>query len=366
MSTRLLPTFHLLVGILVSMALAMADIFETEPLSMLHPVRDLGFRPVNRSGIAAPNWSRWKKLGPIEAFPTNEFWQNVAIGKGNDRSNNIAQLPYVLQVDERDLLVMYPWTLESSDREYLNAFDDVVEPIRLSAVEAQMSKYPFDYYITRYDPVSVSIQWSSTPENNTYRSFSSVIVRGSPYITMQYFGLSPLISLQQELLPGSVYVDGVLASSTICDGSSFLAKTFQFAVIESDTTWKIWFPRSLEMTCSPIKFSLQSREEISGYIRVALVNNCTTGHSKQHCPLNSLEAYNMSEYAKLLDDHVAAIPIAGKIGYHKVPAPEKNSDIAVELVFDWTIHVWNSSYDETSSLLMLALPHHMVKKIFCF
>lgn len=150
----------------------------------------------------------------------------------------------------------------------------------------------------------------------------SPIVRGCPYTTMEYTNLSPRITVQRALA-APIIVDGLtgpdapqlicgIGKGTFSENSVTVHRELRLQFETSDMTWLVFVSRPTEFTCSntpmpapdpnaaPVPpgviptypdgaptalFDLRATSRMSpaGVVRVALVNNCTTGQSPQHC-----------------------------------------------------------------------------------
>jgi len=151
-----------------------------------------------------------------------------------------------------------------------------------------------------------------TAESDNIPAMQAVIARGSPYTSMSYFNATPLIYMQQQSLKYAPLVDGQPnTTATLYCGQGpgkFSAKPvavkryLQVQLVPSDMTWLIFFSEPVEVVCSEHLdrdvpstksfFELRTVRPLKqGMVRVALVNNCTTG-TNVRC--KSISCWSMS------------------------------------------------------------------------
>jgi endoglucanase Acf2 len=316
-------------------AVALGAAWDTsEPLSIADPTT-LGFVGIDRVESAVPKRELW---GDVQRpLPTNSFWTNLVLGSGNTLENNVAVLPYIVGSFKEGLGVMYPFVLESGDREILNIFDNRVNVVYLSAVEGFGHRN-----ISYFDPMTVGIQWTHDRGH-----FGSRLSRGSPFITMEYVDSHPLVSSPQGLINGSIQVDGQIVQ---CKKNLVKGSKFKFSLKESDSSWIMYSSSPVAFQCSE-PFALSSPEVFQGTIRLALVNNCTSGMNVNHC--DGRTPRDDSAFTSLLDEHVDVIVEGSSLSFGT------DSDGKSYVQIDWkTRRMGNPVFDSSSKALMFGLPHH--------
>ena len=229
--------------------------------------------------------------GPL---PTNAWWQNLALGGGGLTVNT---LPYLVQVSGDALKFGAPSKVV--DANFI--FTSMTENLSFRSVQSTPGQQ-----ITDYGPLHVSLAWGSGSG-----SMHTDLVRGQPYMTMHYTGLTPRI--------GTVH-----AINSVNGGSASSANTgtrFEVAM-NNGQTWVIY--ASSTITLSLNNGGLVASAPFTGSLRAAL-----------------LDASNESA----LDAHAARIPTGGTV------SATATGDVGT-ITFDWQT-------EGSGPLLMMALPHHM-------
>ena len=191
--------------------------------------------------------------------------------------------------------------------------------LALGAVE----KYMDQHYVHKHEhgvPATISklaieLEWVSKEYHKTHHSGSTMrspIVRGSPYTSMKYFDSTPRIFAERSL-SGNIIIDNKKSKTLQCGQGSgkfskhsvLVEKELKFHFDQSDMTWIVFVSEPTEFICSEHK--LIEHNEISipgqlpvydpehgdyfdlravspmrrGMVRIAMVNNCTTGQNPQ-------------------------------------------------------------------------------------
>ena len=229
--------------------------------------------------------------GPL---PTNAWWQNLALGGGGLTVNT---LPYLVQVSGDALKFGAPSKVVEANF----IFTSMTENLSFRSVQSTPGQQ-----ITDYGPLHVSLAWGSGSG-----SMHTDLVRGQPYMTMHYTGLTPRI--------GTVH-----AINSVNGGAASSANTgtrFEVAM-NNGQTWVIY--ASSTITLSLNSGGLEASAPFTGSLRAAL-----------------LDASNESA----LDAHAARIPTGGTV------SATATGDVGT-ITFDWQT-------EGSGPLLMMALPHHM-------
>jgi len=346
------------------------------PLSNLSPFEDIGYAAANRD---KSSFSHAKKLWgfdgePKSAWPTHVFWQNLVLGEGTDVQSAITVLPYVVQVVESGIVLAYPYTMSSASQT-ANMFDLDAQGITLSSSSLDKRS------ISRFDPLSVSIEWKGGEGgSSSSSSATTTLVQGDPYVTLnldiegeEEEGFS--ISSEQTLILAS-RGDGSLGSKpVVCDPNKDKSKrqrtvtgsVFDIYASGTDETWRLYtFPSEVELECpypkdvnhtaTQIKLT---NSEFKGVIRMAVVSNCTTGVAK-HChgpsglPLPE-DQVSTPSFAAALDAYSSVVLKGGNVDYD---IDNETNTLSLRLIYE-SYSLNKESSSESVVPLLLALPHHI-------
>ncbi|CAM9532101.1 unnamed protein product, partial [Phaeothamnion confervicola] len=233
-------------------------------------------------------------------------------------------------------------------------------------------------------PLSVTLVWSAPDGVSGMRA---PIVRGAPYVTVEYAGLAPNVTCQQPLA-AKPKVDG---SPVACDGSVVLVKREVELFFESDNTWLVFVSAPTKFVCKTghagdgAGVSLAATAPMKeGVVRAALLNNwqvptgmrgatrrpfsnlegfflgSTTGSAMYYCDWPG-HARDQSEYGRLLRKHADVYPTgAADIGYllpHETNlAPSIVPETAV-IEFKWGAKSMQSGIPRPASATDAATAH---------
>ena len=244
---------------------------------------------------------------------------------------------------------------------------------------------------------------------------SAPIVRGSPYTTMTYQGMTPKMLVGMAPLDGKVTVDGnqtiycddlgdagfnVSAAENMDPKAStifWVDKDMTVSFGQSNMEWIVFVSSPGFFMCDyrgPLGpphqfkkpfFRLQSVESVnSGGVRLALVNNCTTATSDPtYCPstmTGGFREHDRSKYAALLKKHAGVYPsvnaealfaFSSDRTFDPVSGEVIESTQPLKLQIDWDARWFYDDANgrhgtsarpygspEDAELLVLALPHH--------
>ncbi|CAN0000956.1 unnamed protein product [Ectocarpus sp. 4 AP-2014] len=274
-------------------------------------------------------------VGLHTSLPTNAWWENIVLGfpSQETRSNNIVVIPYTFDVagDTAGLRVHFPQVV-ASDLIVQTTFD-WRHALQLGCVEKVT-----DHYITQPGPLSVTLNWdvAAGVTNTGAPAMSVPAVRGSPYATMEYRGVRPVISARQEVTQLVVDGERISLSSGCENGTSVHVEReveiiFSGGAVSSDDTWLVFVSHPVEFLCSSWfamergepptpgavgawqsmpRFRLEAVRAVSkeegGVVRAAMVNTCTSGTSNR-CTKPG-EPDDREDYAMLLRAHAEVYP----------------------------------------------------------
>ncbi|OMJ08664.1 Endo-1,3(4)-beta-glucanase 1 [Smittium culicis] len=230
-------------------------------------------------------------------YPTNRWWINTAL-EGGDQP--IGCLPYTVSASNNGVSFFYPSQSPSS----ISVTMSTLTEWTVGSVEGFSKRF-----VSSFDDNTMTYTWNSGNGGNMQIPF----VKGSPYMTMKYNNCTPKLSYL-----GSSITSGTRESSL--------------------TTYKLTFAnnrRWIVFSSEPIKLSISQSGELicdkkfNGYLRVAFV------------PDNN----NYDNQLSVLRANSNAIPTGVSIGF-------KNGNSITHSYQLANVNVGSSS------LLMLALPHH--------
>lgn len=243
-------------------------------------------------------------------------------------------------------------------------------------------------------PLGVGLEWGDS-------TMSTNIIRGMPYVSMEYNNTETA-----AVVPTIYSYNGLSSDVQIDRDSPFEPETskqpklvcgekkgnvvsverhLHLHIKSSDFTWMVFFSKPVKVTCATpngetdpqlqdFKLSVledDDEEESSSslVIRVALMDQCTTGHStiQQHCIWKKNAQPDQEGYERLLKAHVHVLPNSPTIDFEYSTTSSSSSDGDVNVNDDVAkIHInWDAtstSQDASSSseeLLMFGLPHHL-------
>lgn len=239
------------------------------------------------------------------SLPTNAWCENMFVGDGNTDNNRVYQIPYVV-----DAAGPAPGIRTNTARLLANTrvAEMAFEPMNgliLSAVEPLEKKYKVvgngQKVIGR---LFLTLEWQPKISNTTLiipnYKMQAHIVRGSPYISTKYINTSPAIRAQRSLLHSPI-IDGndsPTHKTRLTCGDSNSPNAFsnkpvrvneyiQLRFYATDMTWIVFFSEPVEVVCASTAleefevtpyFELRvSKPMKEGLVRVAMVNNCTSG-----------------------------------------------------------------------------------------
>ncbi len=379
---------------------------EMPALSASSPV-DLGFPEVDRPIDSCPEevWSLWlnHSLEYGANIPTNAWWENIVLGYPTQEgpANKVVVLPYTLDVAGRigGLRIHFP-RVAANDLSVRTEYD-WRHSLEVGSVE-KLSHH----YVDIPGTLSIDLVWYSQNGNESGGSqegmMRSPVVRGSPYVTVEYTGLRPYFMSHQEV--SAIYADH---DKVLCTRSgSFFTAHSEIEVVfsgaySSDYTWLIFLSGPMQLKCSskfieekvdgptpgapkeyrsmPL-FQLEAvKVQQKCVIRAALANNCTAGVNLANCE-GANEGRNQTAYKDILRKHANVYPNGeSRVGYKSSqlefsagcdgptgrncsellmnPTPDDN-----HLYFIWGIsrmdgHPVDSTVDG-KELIMFSLPHH--------
>ena len=341
----------------------------------------LGLTSLYRQEEAKPSevWGKHATEGPL---PTNSWYLNLVSHRAAvqpDASSNVYTVPYKIDTappkEKVPAGVRIHWPVLQASATNVQMVDDFKNMLALGAGPSMDSKYAVNPN-QPLSPLGVSLQWKG--QSDTTQTMVTNLVRGMPYVTMHYEG-GTLPRLYSYNGPASdLVVDGTKGQFQCGTGKAGASVTIQkemkFHASNSDFTWIVFFSRPVKVTCQVSDADEYTRDwqlDVISYqsggeddnaepliVRVALLDQCTTGASniKQHCAAK--EWSDPDAYETLLREHASVYPTSPKIhfGYATSSDEKKNGNKNETMTIDWA----TKSTDPTNKteLLAFALPHH--------
>ena len=157
-------------------------------------VASLGSKDLGKLSKAAPHPQQPSAAwGSASApLPTNEWWQNLVLEDGGVLGADVVStLPYLLKAGGDGLHACLPQSKLATADYVTVPFEDT---ITFGAAELSRSSA---YTIAAHDPLSVTVVWrASNGESGKGEdgSMSTPLVRGMPYVSATYSGLTPQMS----------------------------------------------------------------------------------------------------------------------------------------------------------------------------
>ncbi len=269
-------------------------LLEDVPLSSAEPV----FAPI---GSAQAPTARWASTDA--PLPTNAWWENFVLNEGTGVAN---ALPYIVKCSTDGLSGCMPG-ITTGETFVISSF---VSNWTLGASESLAA-----HKVVDYDPLSVTVEWT-----NGAGTLQAPIVRGMPYLTTVYTGLTPEVTTIHAILS----INGTSPNATIPDNRFEL-------VLNNGQTWVLYASETITLVYAGNN-TLIGPAGWNGVLRMAII-----------------EGNNVVTDTNLLDAHADAYPTGGAV------AATATGDVA-ELVFDWELA--SMSGGTASTALQCALPHH--------
>jgi endo-1,3(4)-beta-glucanase len=270
------------------------SLLDDVPLSTAAP----SFAPI---GSAQVPTARWASTGA--PLPTNAWWENFALNEGTGVAN---ALPYIVKCSTDGFSGCMPGKT-TGETFVISSF---VSNWTLGANEALNA-----HKIVDYDPLSVTVEWTDGTG-----TLQAPVVRGMPYLTAVYNGLTPEVTTIHAILS----INGTSPNATITDDRFEL-------VLNNGQTWVLYASETITLVYAGNN-TLIGPGDWNGVLRMAI-----------------LEGNNVATNSALLDVHADTYPTGGAV------TATATGDQA-ELVFDWELA--SMSGGAATMTLQCALPHH--------
>ncbi|CAI5735585.1 unnamed protein product [Hyaloperonospora brassicae] len=269
-----------------------------------------------------------QKLLADVPFPTGAWWTNLVLAEGKSA---ISSLPYIYKIIGEKLHVSYPFRVVTS-KDIVEGF---ISQMVVSSQPSSPSSVSLSHHVVDFDTFSTTVRFS----RGQTEEFRVYLVRGSPYITMEFRNSRPLI----EAMDGMQIVHfKKLLGLELMNGDNVPFATFAVE-LNNGQTWYIFASDSTLRLQLNNNQQITSDEGFTGVLRVALC----------------LDA----KLWPFLLESAPVYAIGGKVVHKQDPLdPEK-----ALLEFQWKTKSFSTCCgqmdgtmaSENDKLLMLTLPHHM-------
>lgn len=274
-------------------------------------------------------------------YPTNAWFEDFIL-PGNDgmvvarTDRRTTVLPYSVRATDGGLQFCYPFIRRYPDGRTLRnehainyhptatnwGWTSESSPVTWRLLDLQLGAVEAfnQWFLDRFDELTATLRWQA---DNT-RFAEAPIVKGMPYVTMRYNGLTPKLSIEHSDFHAIRSVNGQTPGVTL-SGTRFELKINRpYLGTDATETWVVYASSNISLTFSADGFTASGA--YTGYLRIA------------YAPGGSSDAVT------LLDRHAAVIPTAGSA--------------KVTVSGDTATTEFNYTTIGGDNLLLYALPHH--------
>jgi hypothetical protein len=234
---------------------------DSPPYSVIDP-RELNFSNIDRPETSQPGKILEQVTGPL---PTNSWCENLFIGQSNTAaSSSVFQIPYIIDTAAaKDFpgLRIHDAHVQANDRAVMMTFEDENSLI-LGAVEEVDQEHVVKPYpaTTR---LAIVLNWFLAGKRHSHEAMRTHIVRGSPYVTMEYFRATPVLVARRALATGfDVIADKTSDFSQIlkcgdkkggqANEGVTVQRELEIVFDQSDTTWLLFVSRPTTFICNSV------------------------------------------------------------------------------------------------------------------
>ncbi|POM77946.1 Putative endo-1,3-beta-glucanase, partial [Phytophthora palmivora] len=275
--------------------------------------------------VANATTTRPKLLADVP-FPTGAWWTNLVLAEGQSA---VVSMPYVHKILDEKLHVSFPFRVVAPK-------DIEAGFISQMVVSSQtQSSLPLAHHVVNFDAFSTTVRFS----RGQAEEFRVYLVRGSPYVTMEYTQSRPVVEAKDGLM---ITRFKKLKGLTLMNGDDVPFATFA-AELNNGQTWYLYASdKQLKLQLND-NGQVTSDDEFTGVLRVALCND--------------------AKVMPFLLESASVYAVGGDVTHSVDP---QDSDKAL-LEFQWNTKSFLTFHgkaddvtdEENNKLLMLALPHHM-------
>lgn len=268
--------------------------------------------------------------------PTHAFWTNFLLNDEHGQHTGEAPVtlsPYTVKSQAERLEISY------GDTRRLVMKDNITEgfnaDLSLGGAVGENNSYPVSREVYDFDSLSVTLRYylNESTENDLF--MDAKLVRGSPYITIEYANVKPIITIGGEILS--------INDQTFEAGSTVSSEVFELIVAVGPAQdlqkWLVFLPSENTFTVGSENGKithLVSTKKMSGAVRAATVPNV-----------------NDDEVESLLRKHSNVYPVGSTIETNF----QKNGTGILK--FGWETKFQKETTSSSDSLFMVANPHHV-------
>ena len=242
---------------------------DSPPFSVTDP-RSLSFLSIDRPQESQPGAILQDISGPL---PTNSWCENLFIGQSNTRSSNsVFQIPYIVDtsmIEEVPGLRVHGAFVQAEDKAVRMSFEEE-NALTMSSCEELDEQHVVKPYpaTTR---LAIVLKWFMKGQKNHLEAMKTHLVRGAPYITMEYYRATPLITARRAIASGyDVVVDkysntpqvltcGDKRNAQVNDGI-VAEKELELVFDQSDTTWIVFVSQPTRFICNSVEATKPTEE----------------------------------------------------------------------------------------------------------
>ena len=303
-------------------------------------------------------------------FPTGAFWTNLVMNMKSAAlplSEAVVAEPYAFKWGPHDgLQASYPSVRRTTSPKVVK--DYFYPDLTFSCTEGITQRQ-----VLQYDTLSVHIRFIHIPTSEVRRSktsesdswFDTFLVPGSPYITLEYQNLTPILTALStftslECVTDSASDNGLCEKFVDKETGMHGIEGVQFTIVAQEgLRWLVFASEPISLVLGDARRYLQAASPFTGVLRFA------------HLPNN---AAPMGSTAQRLITHAPVYPTSGRCvtEYHISTSKAGNfsnissqaADVAV-VRFIFQTKTWRvvgnrmGAREGSDELLMMALPHHM-------
>jgi hypothetical protein len=194
---------------------------------------------------------------PTGAFWTNFILKNTAGDDESDLSYPVTVYPYAYKWSDTELQLSYPRQHRRTTATEIH--DDFVADLRMSTVEPCNRRY-----IAAFDPLSVTLKY----ETDNKGTFTAYLVQGSPYWTVEFEDVAPVLTALSTFAAVTCPKDADLEALGVIvgDGSDNDATRRRRLRYGVCTQTDVSSSGARETTLQGVQFILQTQEGLVFYI----------------------------------------------------------------------------------------------------
>ena len=303
-------------------------------------------------------------------FPTGAFWTNLVLTKSTSDqgfSYPIMAYPYSYRWSSLKVQVSYPPLRRLMDPISIR---DIFNPdLTLDVLESTKSRH-----VTAFDPLSVTLRYSTTTTEDASAYWETYLVQGSPYVTMAYEKTTPSLTALSIFKSFSCGADTrrCTPSASSSSGSDALSPVTlqgtQFRITtQENLTWLLFASDTISLSYDQIhKTTVTSDQPFSGVLRLVLLPP-KLDYSQPHYTSQFPSVYPSVNISTNVEErlacHANVYPMGGKVtwefGQKRRGVFQKEDVATVNFQFQTQqMSKHKSGCTDPDQLLMLALPHH--------